>query len=68
MSVTTTNWFVPSSVAREGKWCNSPPPIGLKSMQSSMFLAVWRLIFALKTKINDYSLLFYYRFPTLPMT
>ena len=27
-------------------------PIGPKSMQNSMFLALWRLIFALKTKID----------------
>ena len=40
----------PSSVPRGGKWCYNPS-IGLKSMQNSMFWAVLRLIFALKTKI-----------------
>ena len=33
-----------------GKWCYSLP-IGLKSMQNSMFLAVFRLILALKREI-----------------
>ena len=42
----------PSSVARGGKWCYSPPPLAvLESMQNSTFLAVLRLTFALKTKI-----------------
>ena len=40
-----------NSVARGGKWCYSPPPIGLKSMQNSVVLAVLRLISALKREI-----------------
>ena len=46
MAKTSTNVRY-SSVAKGG----SSPPIGLKSMQNSVFLAVLRLIFGLKTKI-----------------
>ena len=47
LSIFDPHAYVGSSVARGG----SSPPIGLKSMQNTLFLALLRPIFALNTKI-----------------
>ena len=43
--------FLTNSVTGGGNGAKAPPPIGLKSMQNSMFLAVLRLNFVLKREI-----------------